>query len=83
MNVFMLYNFKDILLPVSVEPLREFMISARQFLKTAFMPSLGAITSLLNYQEVKEKVGHFNTPLCHGPPMAGKRLAAACVVFVR
>ena len=72
-------------MPVSEEPLREFLTSAHHLMEDNFgalMLSLGAMTSLLNYQEVKEKVGHFNTPLCYGPPMAGKTLAATCVALI-
>ena len=72
-------------MPVSVDPLSEFIASSHLVMEDNFgalMLCLGAMVSMLNYQGVKETVGHFNTPLCYGPPMAGKTLAATCVALV-
>ena len=74
--------FRHVPLPVGVENLTEFVSSASEVMDVNFgalMMSFGAMTSMMNYKGIHEQIGHFNLPVCYGPPMSGKTLAATCV----
>ena len=67
---------------MGVENLTEFVSSASEVMDVNFgalMMSFGAMTSMMNYKGIHEQIGHFNLPVCYGPPMSGKTLAATCV----